>query len=45
MVERESVLGNTMDFEDELKTIDICAVSILRVSFRAAGAPELDLPG
>lgn len=30
-VERESVLDNTMDFADQLKTIDICAVGVLRV--------------
>lgn len=30
--EFESVLKNTMDFADQLKTIDICAVGILRVT-------------
>ena len=30
--ERESVLDGTMDYADELKTIDICAVALLRVS-------------
>jgi len=41
--ERESVLEGTMDFDDQVKTIDICAVGILRVSdalFRAGKITE-----
>lgn len=32
MAERESILENTMDYDDEVKTIDICAVGPLRVT-------------
>ena len=32
MRDRESVLENTMDFDEELKQIDICAVGMLRVT-------------
>jgi len=38
MTERESILNNTMDYDEELTQIDICAVGILRVTdalFRA----------
>lgn len=31
MVERESILNKTMDFADEVKTIDVCAVGPLRI--------------
>lgn len=32
MKEKETVLGGTMDFEDELKTINICAIGPLRIT-------------
>lgn len=32
MKEKETLLGGTMDFEDEMKTIDICAVGPLRIT-------------
>eukprot|EP00937_MAST-01D_sp_MAST-1D-sp2_P005920 g5920.t1 len=32
MVERESILSKTMDYDEELKMIDICAVGMLRVT-------------
>uniref|UniRef100_A0A7S0ZHY9 Protochlorophyllide reductase n=1 Tax=Timspurckia oligopyrenoides TaxID=708627 RepID=A0A7S0ZHY9_9RHOD len=31
--QRESLIDHTMDFSDELKTIDICAVGMLRVTY------------
>jgi len=38
MRERESVVGKTMDFGEELKQIDICAVGILRTTDALFGA-------
>ena len=32
MKERESILDGTMDFSEEMKMIDICAVGMLRVT-------------
>ena len=32
MVERESIVEKTMDYDEELKMIDICAVGLLRVT-------------
>ena len=43
--ERESVLDGTMDFADELKTIDICAVALLRVSAKLFTAGKLVAAG
>jgi len=32
MKEKETVLGGTMDFEDEMKTLNICAIGPLRIT-------------
>lgn len=44
-VEKESVLSGTMDFADEVKTIDICAVALLRVSAKLFSAGKIATGG
>ena len=42
--ERESILNGTMDFADEMKTIDICAVGQLRVTNALWHAQKIKSP-
>ena len=42
--ERESILNGTMDFADEMKTIDICAVGPLRVTNALWHAQKIKSP-
>ncbi len=45
MKEKETVLGGTMDFADEMKTIDICAVGPLRVTNALWHGGKIQSPG